>query len=374
MTLPKVAILFLTFATDKREVEIPRAMRGFEQMTYPKDRVELICIESRSKLGVVKEWFEKDWMPKSGNSLPRITYIYNDEQIGFAGNNNLGYQKAKELGCDYVYLQNEDAVCDPDFLTHAVARAEQDANVAYVQSLLILGEEPNKINTVGNAFHYLGFGYCKGYLWTREQAASYFVEERKRNPDLEIGYWSGAGVLGKISAIDACGGLFDEKIFLYHEDTDAAFQARVRGYKIVIEPKSIVYHYYEFSKSITKYYWMERNRFMLIFSYYRWWTLFLIAPMLLAMEIGQFGFALVRGWWREKLKVYKEITSRDFRAWIRVRRKKIQAARVIGDREFLKWSVSTIEFQGDAVKNPVLEYVGNPVMRAYGWVVKRLAI
>jgi GT2 family glycosyltransferase len=122
------------------------------------------------------------------------------------------------------------------------------------------------VNSAGNAFHYLGFGYSSGYLWTEAQASDFFEAERKRNPELEIFYASGAGVLGRVSIIERCG-LFDERFFMYHEDTDASFQARVRGYKVVIEPLSKVFHYYEFEKTqIKKNYWIERNRWVMILS------------------------------------------------------------------------------------------------------------
>lgn len=360
---PKVAILYLSFATANWREDIPRAMNSLQSIRYPIEQIELICIESKSPSGErVKDWFEKEWMPKSGKEMPHMTYIYNDAKIGFAGNENIGVAKAKELGCKYIYLLNEDAEVHEDVLRYAVERAEQDEKIAWVQSLIMLGQDKTKVNSVGNAFHYLGFGYSNGYLWTKDQ-----VDPVSR----EIGYASWAGALGRISAIDACGG-FDEGFFLYHEDTDGSFQAVIRGYKVVIESSSIVYHYYEFAKSIKNYYWMERNRYALIFSYYRIWTLILIAPMLLAMELGQFFFSIFRGWSKEKIRVYRELLSRSFWQWVMTRRHKIQSVRVISDRVFSRRFVSSVEFQGEGVKNPVLTYMGNPIMRAYWRLAKFL--
>ncbi|MSR85032.1 glycosyltransferase family 2 protein [Candidatus Uhrbacteria bacterium] len=373
MNQPKVGIIYLTFATPNWCQDIPRAMKSLEEIVYPPEQIELICVESNSPSGeIVKPWFEQEWMPKSGKELPRIHYIFHDEKIGFAGNVNHGFARAKELGCDYVYLLNEDAEVHPDFLRYAVERAEQDPKIAYVQSLILLGQDKNKVNTVGNAYHYLGFGYSNGYLWTHDQANQFFEQERKTHLDLEIGYASGAGVLGRVSLIDQCG-LFDEKFFAYHEDTDATFQARIRGYKIVIEPLSIIYHYYEFTKTqMPKNFLVERNRWVILLSYYRLWTFLLIVPMLFVMEVGQLIFSIWGGWWREKIKVYREIVSSEFWQWIKVRHEKIQRERVISDRELLRYAVSTIEFQGEAVANPLLQFIGNPLMKVYWGIVKRL--
>ncbi len=372
MIYPKVGILYLTFATPEWQRDIDRALTSLEHISYPKERVELICIESLSSAGHVKPWFEERWLPKSGQTLPSITYIWNDAVKGFSENNNIGFAKAKELGCDYIFLLNEDAEVDPGFLEPLVARAEADEKIAYVQSLLLLGHDKQRVNSVGNAYHYLGLGYCEGYLWTREKAELILEEKKKMNPDLEIGYFSGAAVLGRVSAIDKCG-LFDPAFFLYHEDTDASLQARLRGYKVVIEPTSIVYHYYEFVKTqVKKNYLIERNRWVLVLSLYRWWTLCLILPMMIVMEIGQFGFSLVRGWWCEKWRVYRDLCSPSFWRWIHDRRRRIQKERTIDDKVLLSHAVCTIDFQGEDVKNPVLTYFGNPLMCAYWSIVKML--
>ncbi|MDO8583571.1 MAG: hypothetical protein Q7R83_00125, partial [bacterium] len=222
-------------------------------------------------------------------------------------------------------------------------------------------------------FHFLGFGYSNGYRWSKVQALTVLEQEKKKNPQLEIGYLSGAGVLGRISLIDRCG-LFDEGFFMYHEDSDAAFQARVRGYKTVIEPASIIYHHYDFTKSISKYYLMEKNRWAMIFSYYHWWTICAILPMFVGMELVLLIFSFVRGWWPEKKKVYKEVFSRSFWKWIRARRQTIQSERRLSDRDLLKYMVAIVDFQEEQVKNPVLTYLGNPVMRAYFWLLRKVVI
>lgn len=360
---PKVGIIYLTFPTKNWEEDIERAMRSFERLKYPKDRLELICVESKGSRAPVKEWFEKTWMPKSGTTLPRITYIFRDEEIGFSGNNNLGFEKAKELGCDYVHLTNEDTEVDPDYLTHAVARAESDLKIGAVQSLLLLGQDRDRINSAGNAYHFLGHGYSTGYRLARDE---YPVTGD------EIGYASGAAVLVRVSAIE--GALFDEKLFSYHEDTDLSLGLRARGYKIVLEPTSVVWHWYEFAKAKINFYWMERNRYVLVFSYYRWWTLFLVLPALIGVDLATAALSVRGGWWDMKRKVYGDLFSRDFWKWLRQRRRSIRATRTVGDRGLLRLAVGIIEFQEASVQSPVVTYIGNPVLKAYWWVVRKLII
>ncbi|MBP7005796.1 glycosyltransferase family 2 protein [Patescibacteria group bacterium] len=370
--LPKVGIIYLTYPTPQWERDIDRCFRSFEKITYPKDRVELICVESKGKLSPVRPWFHERWLSRSGTSLPRITYIFHDEWIGFAGNNNLGLMEAKRLGCEYVYLLNEDTDVDPGFLEKVVDRAEKDARIGIVQSLLCLGEERDRLNSCGNAWQILGLGFSRGYHWSVEEYERWLRAERVTNPDLEIAYASGAGMLARVSALDACGGLFDEAFFMYHEDTDASLRMRIQGWKVVLEPTSVVYHYYEFAKAKINYYWMERNRYALVFMYYHWTTLLLLAPLFAVFDLATWGFAVLRGWADMKWKVLKDLCSPSFWRWIWKRRQEIQTRRTVSERAFLRLSVPEILFQEPSVKNPLLEKVGNPLMRAYWAIVWRI--
>ncbi len=364
MSLPKVGIIYLTFPTSNGREDIDRCLSSLEKLDYPRESVELICVESKGSREPIKPWFDQTWLPKSGTSLPRISYIFRDQEIGFSGNNNLGLEKARELGCEFIYLLNEDTDVDPEFLKTAVEHIQSDEKIGIVQSLMLLGQDRDRINSSGNAYHFLGFGYSNDYRMTREAC---------RVTREEIGYASGAAMLVRISALSG-EPLFDEKFFSYHEDTDISLRLRSRGYKIMLEPRSIVWHHYQFAKAKINYYWMERNRWAIVLSYYRFWTLLLIAPMAFVMDLALTAFSIKNGWSDMKWKQIREWFDPKFWRWIRARRKVIRATRSIGDRELLRLAVADIRFQEEAVRNPVLDYIGNPLMRVYWFVIKRLVI
>lgn len=363
MMLPKVGIIYLNFPTKNWEQDIDRAMRSFERLQYPKDRVELILVEPEKTEPRIKDWFFKNWMFKSGTSLPSMHYVFNTgDDVGFSANNNAGLVKARELGCEYVHLTNEDTEVDPDYLVRAVETAEADPKIAIVQSLILLGQDRERVNSSGNAFHFLGFGYSNDYM----QPVSNFQFQKG-----EIGYASGAAALVRVSMLEG-EKLFDEKLFMYHEDTDLSLRLRSRGWKIVLEPKSVVWHWYEFGKSKNVFYLMERNRWVLVLSYYKIGTLILIAPMMCVMDLALTSFSIKNGWFGMKWKQIKELFDPKFWQWIKARRMVIQSMRTVSDKELLRLAVPDIRFQGDGVRNPVLEYIGNPLMRGYWWLVKKL--
>jgi GT2 family glycosyltransferase len=363
MSLPKVGIIYLTFPTSNGREDIDRCLSSLEKLDYPRESVELTCVESKGSREPIKPWFDQVWLPKSGTSLPRISYIFRDQEIGFSGNNNLGLEKARDLGCELVYLLNEDTDVDPQFLKTAVERMQSDKNIGIVQSLMLLGQDRSKVNSSGNEYHFLGFGYSKDYLHPVDQ-------NLKAG---EIGYASGAAMLVRVSALNG-EPLFDEKFFSYHEDTDISLRLRSRGYSIVIEPRSIVWHHYQFAKAKINYYWMERNRWVIVLSYYRLWTLVLIAPMAFVMDLALTAFSIKNGWSNMKWKQAREWFDPEFWRWIRARRRAIRSSRTVSDRELLRLAVADIRFQEEAVRNPVLDYIGNPLMRVYWFVIKHFVL
>ncbi len=350
--MKKVAVILLNWK-DYAERYLPELMRSLRNIYYPKEDWKLFIVDNETSEETVK-YLER--------VAPEAELVLNKENFGFAKGNNMGIYKALQQGFDHVYLLNMDTVVDPDFLNKAVEAAESDKNIGVVQSRLMLWPEKEKVNSSGNELHFLGFGFCGGYRSAPREA--------EQSPK-EITYASGAAILLKAEALCKTG-WFDAKFFMYHEDLDLCWRMRLAGYRIVLADDSVVYHKYEFSKSIKKYYWMERNRFICLYSNYRWRTLILIFPALLAMEVGQFVFAVKGGWWKEKLKVYVYLS--DPRSWkyILGRRKKIARLRRVKDRDVVSLFTGKIEFQD--ISNFALDKIANPVFGLYWKIVQKFII
>ncbi|MDD4994874.1 MAG: glycosyltransferase family 2 protein [Patescibacteria group bacterium] len=335
-------------------------------LDYPREAVELVIVDNASTDGSRERILEIMQSPPQG--LPKIHFMPMNTNLGFAGGNNRAIEYAMALptgrqvqGFDYVYLINYDTRVEPDFLRHAVDAAESNQKIGSVQSLLALWPERGLINSSGNMIHYLGFGFCGGSRAARS--------ERDFIGLPEIAYGSGAGVLYKIGALrDA--GLFDEKLFAYHEDLDLGWRLRLGGFVNVLAPRSVVYHEYEFSRSISKYYWMERNRFILYFCDYKFLTQLVFLPAFLAMELGQFIFSIKSGWWREKLKAYLWMIAPWHWPYLFVKHARIARARSIGDKEVLRHFTGKIEYQ--EINNWALK-IANPLFNLY-FLIARLII
>ena len=263
---------------------------------------------------------------------------------------------SRELGDDYLVLLNDDTIVEPDWLARLITLAESDEKIAAVQAKLLLWPERTLINSYGNALHFLGFGYCNLYRQPDRAGESF-----------EVPYPSGGAVAIKMSALEKIG-LFDNQLFMYHEDVDWGWRLRLIGYKILLEPKAIVYHKYNFTKASYKYYYMERNRLMVVMKNFKLATLIIFLPMGLLMELGIFFFAIKNGWIKEKFSGYWWLVKNL--SYILAERRKIQKSRVIKDREILKLFTGMIKFQD--VDNLILTKLANPLLAAYFWLCKKI--
>lgn len=285
-------------------------------------------------------------------AAPEAVIIPNPTNDGFAKGNNDGLRRALADGAEYCILFNMDTVIASDAVARLVCRAEADPAIGLVQARLMLWEEQDRINSLGNRTHFLGFGFCAHYRERYDSAA--------RPPD-EIDYPSGAAVLLTRKLIETIG-LFDEIFWMYNEDQDLGWRAKLAGFRVVLAADAVVWHKYVFQRLASKYYWMDRNRILAILKNYRRGTLLLIAPAFWAMEWGVLYFAWRQGWLREKLKVWGYFwVPAHWRALWRERRR-VQRLRKRTDREITRDFAGSIWYA--EIDSPALRRV-NPLFAAY---------
>ena len=291
---PKIAIIYLSFDSEQYLDDV---VSGLKKVSYPKDKLELVIVDNpHPKYGSSVRAIQEIIMPHSGLDLPHVTLLPQKENLGFAGGNNVGIQWALDNNFDYIYLHNNDGFTSINTFESLAKVMEEDKTIAVAQSLLLLHPDTEYLNNAGNSFHYLGFGYCDKY---RER-----VDEVKLPPVMEISYASGAACIVRSDLIRKYG-MLDHDFFLYHEDLEWCFRFRVVGYKTVLVRDSVFYHKYQFSRSIEKFYYMERNRYGVMLMFFKLPSLLLLLPMAIILEFGLWLFAWRGGWVDKRLEVYK---------------------------------------------------------------------
>lgn len=309
---------------------------------------------------------------KAGLKIIKWGIIRNEHNDGFAKGNNDAIRLAVEQDFEYIILFNMDTIVEPNCVSEMVKAAQSDEKIGAAQARLMLWPERDKINSLGNATHFLGFGYCEGYgeKWNSHPLPT-SPSGRGRNPHLlNIFYPSGAAVLFKREVLEKIG-LFDEEFWMYNEDQDLGWRIWLAGWKSVLAPDAVVYHKYQFAKSIKQYYWMDRNRIIAIIKNYHFLTLLLILPAFVIMELGLILFSLKTGWFKEKIKVWKYfLTPAKWKYLIRARGQ-AQALRKVKDRDIAKMITGKIWYQ--EIDDAKLKLV-NPVFEAYWRLVKNMIL
>jgi GT2 family glycosyltransferase len=347
---PSITVIVLTYNSSKY---LDGCFGTLDRMDTDGLDVEIVVVDNASNDGT-PDVIRERW--------PGVLVVESGGNVGFAAGNNIAMRQAIDSGRDYVFLLNHDTEVEPGFLREAVQAAEADDSVGAVQSLLLLHPERDLVNATGNAVHFLGFGYCMDY---RKPVSDIDRESLK-----EIAYASGAAVLYRCEALKETG-LFDESLFMYHEDLDLGWRLRLCGYRNVMTPKSVVYHKYEFSRSIGKYYFMERNRYIVLLKNLRVWTFVIIAAPLAFTEAVLMLTAFRGGWWKKKMKALTYFL--DPRPWghILKERDRVAAMRKVGDREIVRLFTPVIRDQEGV--GFFARFIANPLMEA-AWRVMRFII
>lgn len=350
----RTALVVITYNGEK---DITRFLESL-QKTNHRDYQSLIIVDNDS---------HDDTLVVSQHLAPHAHIIRNQENKGYAVAANQGIQYAVDHSFDYVFLANQDLMFEKDFLPPLVHAMESDASIGAIQPLIMLDPERDLINSCGNALHPAGFGYTRGYRATPTQ----FSCERK-----DVAYCSGAAVLFRVSAIKRIG-QFDEDFFMYHEDTDICWRMQLAGYHCMVEPSSLVYHHYEFSRSIKKFYYMERNRLLILLKNYSISSIVLFAPLVLFWEAGMLAYSALmtvagKGTLtiKEKLRTYRYFFSTQHWRQLLAKRIAIQKMRIVPDRTIVKLFDPSIRFQD--VDNPLLRVIANPITRCYFFFAKQI--
>jgi GT2 family glycosyltransferase len=364
--LARVGRTSIVVVTHNHREYVAGCVRALERAGLPPG-TRLVLVDNASSDGTAEllrtEVLSPDGTTTRGG-LPALLLAEATNQ-GFAGGNNLAIRRAMADSDAFVYLLNPDTEVQPGFLDRALAVADTDPRIALVQSLLLRHPETHLVNSYGNALHYLGIGYAAGDGRALDDPKVAAVVRQER----DIPFASGAAVLARLAALEAIG-LFNEELFVYCEDLELSWRARLAGWRVVFAPGSRVGHKYQFSRSRSKYYWIERNRLLVLAWTYRLRSLALIAPALLALELGTWAFAVQQGWWPEKARAYRYLFRPGAWRALRETRRRVQALRTVEDRDLAASFTGEVDFS--PVSPWLLTRVANPLLAGYWRLVRGL--
>jgi len=183
-------------------------------------QIEIIVVDNASSDNTVE--FLK-------GQYPGLKIIENTINYGFAGGINEGIRHASG---SFILTMNNDTSADPHCIEHLIAVMNTDDRTGMCATKMLLPD--NRIDSTGICISRSGAAWDRGIF---ENNNGQFGERED-----VFGPCAGAALYRK-TMLDEIG-LFDEDFFLYMEDVDLAFRARLAGWNCVFVPEAVVYHYH----------------------------------------------------------------------------------------------------------------------------------
>lgn len=212
---------------------------------------------------VILNWNGKHWLEKflanvvknspeaevvvidNGSTDDSISYIKTnfievkviklDKNYGFCGGYNKGLA---QLNHAYFLLLNSDIEVTKNWL-HPLLKSIKKENIAIVQPKILDYNNKTLFEYAGASGGYIdkyGYPFCRGRIFDilEEDKNQYQTEE-------EVVWATGAALLIKAEIWNYLGGL-DELFFAHMEEIDLCWRAQNKGFNIMVNPESIVYH------------------------------------------------------------------------------------------------------------------------------------
>ncbi|MEM8862491.1 MAG: glycosyltransferase family 2 protein, partial [Chloroflexota bacterium] len=232
--------------------------------------------------------------------FPHLTLLSSEENLGFAGGNNIGIKHALAQKARFVLLLNNDALIEASCLKILVEKLNQaDPTVGVTAAKVYYAHDRKRIWTVGSNFRPL--------LPEVEDLGKGATDSGQWGEVKQIEFIPFCGVLFKAEVFEEVG-LLDDRYFLYYEDMDYCQRLKAHDIKILLTPDAIIWHAVSTSSggghSANALYWRAKSS-VLYFREYGWgWSMLLIAPfrLLSALRLTltlmrESGFSEIKSYW-----------------------------------------------------------------------------
>ncbi len=160
-------------------------------------------------------------------ACPKAKVMGSSVNLGFAGGVNVGLMSISNLrSYDYVWLLNNDVLCDSDALEHLLAKAESDPQFGAIGCSMREGAEKEGGERIVQA--------------GKRLRPPFYVPTEVASPE-KIDYLCGASLLIAKKVLDDVG-LLDDTFFFFFEDADWSFRAKAKGWKLGVAEGVLLRH------------------------------------------------------------------------------------------------------------------------------------
>lgn len=219
---PQTAIVILNYNGQKH---LARYMDSVLRSAYPNQRV--VVADNGSTDGSLLFMTEH---------YPQVQCIDLGRNFGFAE----GYNQAiKAVRSEYVVLLNSDVEVTAGWLNPIIEMMERDRNIAVAQPKILALLEKNRFEYAGACGGWLdalGYPFCRGRIFADTE-----VDTGQYDDEADVFWAGGAAFVIRRELYENFGG-FDGDFFAHSEEIDLCWRLKRAGYRVVVQPRSVVYH------------------------------------------------------------------------------------------------------------------------------------
>jgi GT2 family glycosyltransferase len=243
--MSKPLIITVILNTNRREDTLA-CLASLQETTYPNQRV--IILDNASTDGSVEAIQSR---------FPSVQIIRLAENLGYAGNNNVGIGSAVQQGADWIFVLNEDTIVAPDCFENLIEAAAQNLKTGILGPTVYHFDEPNVIQSAGGRL---------SPNWTSIHLGQNETDQGQYRLPRQVEWISGCALLVKRQVIEQVGSL-DARFFYYWEETDWCIRALKSGWSVLHVPGAKIWHkgvQRDYSPSPNVTYYNTRNRFLFL--------------------------------------------------------------------------------------------------------------
>lgn len=177
-----------------------------------------------------------DSVPFLKECFPSLRIIQNNFNGGFSK----GYNDAlKQVDAEYYCLLNSDIEVTANWIEPIMEQMDADPMIAAVQPKLRSYSNRDFFEYAGASGGFIdkyGYPFCRGRLFETVEK-----DTGQYDDSIEVFWATGAALFVRSNIYHRLGGL-DEDFFAHMEEIDFCWRIKNQGYKVMINPKSVVYH------------------------------------------------------------------------------------------------------------------------------------
>ncbi len=231
-------VTYITTITDEKKNEIQQVVRS-------------ACNSIIDKIIIVDNSPTRELSSFVSGLSDKISYIFNNANLGYGAAHNIGLRKAMDIGADYHIILNPDIYFESGTIEALFSYMNTQNDVGAVMPLIkypngdvqyLCKLQPTPFDLIGRRFLPKRF--------TLERNNRYELRHSSYNQVMNVPCLSGCFMFLRVNILNDTG-LFDDRFFMYCEDFD--FYKRIHlKYKTIFFPDVSVVHAHKKESYINK--------------------------------------------------------------------------------------------------------------------------